>query len=257
MRKILLSILCLLAAVLPLTGQTTATDFTANDCAGKSHVLFEDLNDGKVVIICWVMPCGTCIAPALAASTALADYASSHPDKVKFYLVDDYGNTTCNTLNTWASSNGINYTASFSGTDVKMSDYGSAGMPKTIVVGGHGHKVFLNNNGSLSTTTLNTAIDNALAVAGTKDLRTKSEFILYPNPAISGKTCMECNLDESSDVSISIYNLTGNMQKNIQLLQQYSGTLKYELNLSDLSPGLYTVYVESGTRKNQVRLVVP
>ena len=33
-----------------------STDFTSNDCGGISHNLYSHLDNGHVVVICWVMP---------------------------------------------------------------------------------------------------------------------------------------------------------------------------------------------------------
>ena len=45
---------------------------------------------GKVVVIAWPMPCGSCIAPCLSAYTEVQNYTSSYPGRVLYYLVDDY-----------------------------------------------------------------------------------------------------------------------------------------------------------------------
>ena len=58
------------------SAQTTATNFTANDCSGTPHTLFTELDAGKVVVIAFVMPCATCIAPTLSAYNHALSYAS-------------------------------------------------------------------------------------------------------------------------------------------------------------------------------------
>ncbi|MBL7984152.1 MAG: hypothetical protein JNM91_04100, partial [Flavobacteriales bacterium] len=57
----------LTASALALSGvaQTTALDFTANDCDGMSHNLFTELEAGDVVIIELVMMgCQPCVTSA-------------------------------------------------------------------------------------------------------------------------------------------------------------------------------------------------
>ena len=76
-----------------IIAQTTATDFHVADCDGNSHHLFSELDSGKVVVIVWVMPCGPCATYALNAYAAVQTYSSSHPNRVLFYLVDDYNQT--------------------------------------------------------------------------------------------------------------------------------------------------------------------
>lgn len=53
-RTILLSLSILFA--IATFSQTTATDFTAEDCDGNVVSLFSELDEGKVVVIAWVMP---------------------------------------------------------------------------------------------------------------------------------------------------------------------------------------------------------
>jgi Leucine-rich repeat (LRR) protein len=165
MKKLLLILLAL-----PMIGlaQTTATDFTTNDCDGITHNLFDSLDAGNVIVIAWVMPCGGCITPSLAAYDAAQTFAISHPGIVDFYLVDDYANTSCASLVNWGNSNSMPLNTAFSSSAISMSDYGSAGMPKVVVLGGSSHSVYYNvNNNQINLNGVQTAINNALAAAVT------------------------------------------------------------------------------------------
>jgi hypothetical protein len=162
--------------------QTTATDFTAPDCNGLTHNLFSELDSGKVIVIAWVMPCLTCITDPLAAFAEVQNYSSSHPDKVRFYMVDDYANTSCSTLSSWAVNYGMDNCVKFSDPSISMSDYGVNGMPKIVVLAGLDHKVYFNENSS------HQGIDVAIsqAVNSTEIAEsTNSDFELkiYPNPS--------------------------------------------------------------------------
>ena len=64
----------------------TATNFNTADCSSVSHDLFSELDAGKIIVITWVMPCGSCIAPAATASTVVSGYSDPN---VLFYLCDD------------------------------------------------------------------------------------------------------------------------------------------------------------------------
>lgn len=55
MKKPVLLSLSILFSVLTFS-QTTATDFTVNDCNDVTTNLFTQLDEGKVVVIAWVMP---------------------------------------------------------------------------------------------------------------------------------------------------------------------------------------------------------
>ena len=75
--------------------QTTATDFSTDNCNGITHNLFDSLDSGNVIVICWVMPCNPWATYAEYASTAVQSFAISYPCRVKYYLADDYANNTC------------------------------------------------------------------------------------------------------------------------------------------------------------------
>lgn len=165
MKRCILISLCILCAAITYS-QTIATDFTADDCNGISHSLFTELDEGKVIVIAWVMPCFSCIGPALAAYTAVESFGSTHPGQVKFYLADDYANTSCASITSWASTNSMGESnAIFSKSDISMSDYGAAGMPKIVVVGCSGHKVYFNMN--YSTAGIENSISDALLECST------------------------------------------------------------------------------------------
>ena len=86
--------LYLALALLAATGsraQTTALDFTANDCAGTSHTLFSDLDAGYCVVIDLVMMgCPSCI-PATHAIVDDVIPNTSNPAMVKFYTIGKKG----------------------------------------------------------------------------------------------------------------------------------------------------------------------
>ena len=101
MKKILLINALFYFSVGVVFAQTTATDFTTDDCNGMSHQLFTDLDAGNVIVIGWVMPCGPCATYTLPAYDAVQSFAISHPGRVHFYMADDYANSTCSYLSGW------------------------------------------------------------------------------------------------------------------------------------------------------------
>ncbi|MBA3683174.1 MAG: hypothetical protein H0W73_18715, partial [Bacteroidetes bacterium] len=137
MKKLILSLSLVCFAA--LTNAQTAVNFNTNDCASLNHDLFTELDAGKIVVLTWVMPCSACVNGALAAQAASQSFSVSNPGMVVTYVADDYANSNCATINNWCASNGINPTAKFSSTVVSMSAYGTAGMPKVIVLGGANH----------------------------------------------------------------------------------------------------------------------
>ena len=146
MKRLLQINLVLMLSFSAVFAQTTATDFTATDCGGKTYNLFDELDTGNVIVICWVMPCGSCGAYAAYASNAVQAFATSHPGRVKYYLADDYGNSTCTYLNGWAMNYGLQTDARFSTNLISMSHYGTDGMPKVVVLGKSDYKIYYNKN---------------------------------------------------------------------------------------------------------------
>lgn len=226
-----------------ITFSQTATDFTTNDCAGTSHSFFAELDAGKVVVIAWVMPCATCIAPALSAYSEVQNYTTSNPGRVVFYLADDLGNTNCSTMSNWANTNGMSGTnAIFTSTSLDMDDYGGAGMPKIIVVGEPSHTVLYNKNGAVNVTDFNTAVAQGLAATGISENTNGVDFrmSIFPNPIINNAT-LSYSLPESANVSIDLFTTKGDKVKNIFIGKQIAGDYKQEINIESLSSGIYFI----------------
>ncbi|MBI4931851.1 MAG: T9SS type A sorting domain-containing protein [Bacteroidetes bacterium] len=241
-----------------LAAQTTATNFTCNDCNSVSHTLFSELDAGKVIVMCWVMPCATCIPPASADAAAVQSFASSYPGRVKFYLVDDVGNTSCSTLTGWASTNGITTDAAFgnSGTPIKMTDYGTSGMPKTVVLGGPNHTIFYNVNGTVSSSALQTAITNALnASTGISEAGNISSFNVFPNPT-GNSTEISYSLQSSSDVKAELFNLVGEKLKSVSSGNQSAGVHKITIDCTDITNGIYFVKLIANRTEQTITLSV-
>jgi hypothetical protein len=206
MKKIysILSIL-LCAAVMQAGAQTTATNFIANDCNGQPHNLFTQLDSGKVAVLIWVMPCVSCVGPAKNAYSVVQSFAATHPGKVVYYMMDDYADTDCGDLNTWAAANSVTPTATFSDASISMSAYGTAGMPKVVVAGGPGHTVFFNKNNNLAgnSTEIQAAINtafSAIASASTVAPGVQAASV-YPNPA-AGNVTVNYEIITETDITL-------------------------------------------------------
>ena len=236
--------------------QTTATDFTVNDCATASHTLFTELDAGKVIVMTWVMPCGACISVAGTVSSTVQGYSSSNPGRVKFYLVDDYANTTCSTLNSWASTNSIATDASFSNAAINMNDYGQTGMQMTVVLGGANHTVFFNQTGAVTAGALQTAINNALAATGiSENSNAIMSMNLFPNPSVNDAK-ISYTLKSSANVSIEVLNILGEKINSISLGTQAAGKQEYQINVESLTEGIYFIKLNAGEVVETSKLTV-
>ncbi len=235
----------------------TAVDFTADDCDGNSHHLFSELDEGKIVVISFVMPCITCIGPTLSALSTVQNYAISHPGKVVFYIVDDAADSPCSTISAWANNNEMTGITTFSNPSVVETPYGLGGMPKIVVLGGVDHKVYFIQNNGLNTTNLTSAINEALASSTGVNEESILDFHLttYPNPAID-RLLFNYVLTQSTEVSFDIYNLTGSKVKNTLSEKFGSGAHEGNFDIHELKNGVYFLKMSVGKFSQSVKFII-
>lgn len=253
MRKTLKSIittLLILSAVQSFS--QTAVNFTCNDCAGANHDLFTEHNAGKVIVICWVMPCASCKGPTLTTYNVVKSFEAAYPDRVKLYIVDDYANTTCAALNSWCNSNGFTDALRFSDASIRMTDYGSAGMPKIVVTGNTTHHVYYNANTSVNIVSLQTAISSAIndfaVSAGQPE---DSDKPIFPNPA-DRKATIDVSSFGNVLPSVTLYDVQG------KLVDAAIATVGHvcEISTEGIPDGMYMVIIENNAKRKTYRLIV-
>lgn len=260
MKKSLILLVGILFGVSTLFAQTNATDFTADDCHGDEHHLFSELDAGKVIVLAWVMPCGSCIVDPLTAKLVVESYSdildSDLQKRVLFYLSDDYGwpnmqISSCTTLssftNTWDTQEPV---TCFSDAAIDMAGYGVPGMPKIVVLAGQNHFIYFNKNSS--TTGLSDAIDLALAdnPLGINHSFANEIFQLYPNPSVNQLT-IELNLAETAQ--LTIVNLLGETVLSSTFSRE---TNKQVINTSLWNNGVYFTKLHTEEKQVVQRFVV-
>ena len=255
MRRIKYLLICVLSSVVSVA--QTATDFTTDDCNGVPHHLFDELDNGDVIVICWVMPCGPCATYAGYASDAVQSFATSHPDRVKYYLADDYGNSTCLDINSWAMNYNIATDASFSSSDLDMLDYGQVGMPKVVVLGKNNYKIYYNRNDNYIT---QSGTEAAIALAllettvGVNDYKSAFSLSVFPNPANDVLNITYSFLQQKS-VKFELLNMLGEvvlMHKTIK----GPGNHLTSLTISGLGKGYYFLKATTDTEVEALRFVI-
>jgi hypothetical protein len=252
--------LLFLALFVSIVGYSqTATNFICDDCKGENVNLFNKLDSGKVIVICWVMPCSTCIPASKTTYNVVESYQSTYPNRVYFYLADDYANSSCNTLNSWGNSNNIltnTFSLRFSNALVSMTNYGSTGMPKIIVLGGSSHNVFYNENSTVDPTALSTAINSALAAPSKIEEADESSlgFNLYPNPA-NNSLNLSFTSQNTSAISVDIYNDFG---QNVYTKTTgfIVGQNNVELSTKDFANGIYFVRIGDSVNSKMLKFNV-
>jgi len=256
MKKLYISILTVLCGSISYA-QTTATDFTANDCNGTSHTLFSELDAGKIIVAAFVMPCGSCSAPSLAAYNAVQSFAASHPNTVYFYLVDDEANTTCSNLTSWGNTNSMPLATKFSDLAFNMADYGTPGMPKIVVLGGANHGIVYNKNSGVSTIGVQNAINGLLSLStpvineiGSLNLK------VIPNPVVSDFQ-IDYSLEKNSDVLIELFSLAGESLLQVNEKNQSSGNHSISLaNKISLKNGMYVIKFTTDKHSQSINFIV-
>ena len=243
-------------------GQTTATDFTANDCYSTSHNLFTELNAGNVIVLVWVEPCVGCISDAKAAYDAAMSFATSNPGIVHYWLSDDIGNTDCSSLSAWANTNrivplNINIFDN-AGNAIDQNNYGGVGMPHVVVLGGTSHQIFYNQlSGSNDGVAITNAITQALHPTGIRQVtNTNSGLKLFPNPA-KDNISFSYNLEEAATVSVEIYDIAGIRVKTITPGKQISGQHSMDIHFDKkLSDGAYFLKIKTNNASQTIKFTV-
>lgn len=255
MKKVLLFCSALFIGT-SMSAQTTATNFIGSDCASGLHNFFTEMDAGKVIVLVWVMPCATCIGPSQSAYSTAQSFSSSHPGRVLFYLADDYGTTACSTLNSWATTNSMPNSTKFSNAAIDMTDYGSTGMPKVVILGGTNHTVFYNANNTFSSSAMSAAILNALnSTTGIIEPVNVFSLNVFPNPA-NALTSISYSLESSSDVEIEIFNLVGEKTKSVFSGNQNAGEHTADIDCTKFSSGIYFMKLSTGKLEKTIMLSV-
>ncbi|HYV92380.1 MAG TPA: T9SS type A sorting domain-containing protein [Chitinophagales bacterium] len=261
MKKLFLaSFLLLLIAFNFSFGQTTAMDWTKDDCNGTNHNCFSELDSGNVLLCEYVMTCGTCISAANYLEQIYQDYSVSDPGKVKFYAIDWNTSFTCSSFQSWATNpTQLSCTLFLNGYD-EVNYYGGMGMPTIVVLGGADHHVYYRKLGYsylADDANVRAAIDEALsAVNGINENTTSATSLdAYPNPSTSF-TNITYSLQAASTVSFEVLNVIGEKIQTIDLSQQGVGENHFTLNTGMFNSGVYFVNINTGTTKETIKLVV-
>ncbi|HNQ12926.1 MAG TPA: T9SS type A sorting domain-containing protein [Bacteroidia bacterium] len=238
-------LILLLLSVFTRAEAQTATDFTVNDCDNNTHHLFDELDAGKVVVIAWTMPCGSCIGPILSAYNIAQTFAASNPGKILFYLTDDYGNSSCSIIESWAAQYNIGPNiSSFSTSAINMNHYGGPGMPKVVVIAGGNHQVVFNENNTLNTANFQSAMTQALLLSDVKEPSLSDLISVYPVPT---RDEVRLRYIGDQDLNVNVISNDGRLVKNLIIIASENGQ---EIALPTLDAGIYFLQMKSG--RNQV-----
>jgi hypothetical protein len=253
------SILFTLALLFVITfskAQTTAMQFSGDDCNGNPVDLFADLDAGKAVILFYYMPnCGACPPPAQKIRKMANNINGIYPGTVKGYAFPYQNSTDCAYSSSWVTSSLISdIFAPMDSGAAQVAHYGGFGMPTVVIVGGADHKVLWS---TLSFSTSDTIImrDSILAFLGTTAINdlsaTATSFKAYPSPA-NENISISFELKQSTDYTIEIIDITG---RNVAVINDNGtpGLVTKKYNASELASGTYiarlTINGKTATQK--------
>lgn len=255
MRKYLL---LLLVFYFNLSFSQFATNFSCNDCNDNKHDLFNELDSGYIIVLDWVMPCISCIAPSKTAYNIIQSYSDSFPGKIRMYICDDLADTYCPSIVSWADNNGMPKTIKFSNNIIRMEDYGLPGMPKIVILGNKSHYVYFNEvdfeAGNI--TKIQTALNDAIAGKATNsklDIEKEQIFLTYN--FIERKHILNFKLDLPETFNIEIYDISG---KRIfeNILKIDNNVTQVDLNTEYFTQGLYSLKIFNQNIDIKLKLVI-
>jgi hypothetical protein len=243
-----------------VSAQTTATDFDVIACSGTPYNLFSKMDQGKIVVLAWVMPCSWCILDPVAAYAITEGYAESHPDKIDFIIVDDYANTSCGSIDIWVAQYGMENAMKIVNAAVSMSDYGVDGMPKIVLLSGDDHQIYYNENSS--TEGFQEALDLAVSEndisVGVDEIEAGPWVALssFPNPS-SDVLNVAYVLDQTSKIKLEVVDLLGSEV----LLSQFEdikqiGSHEAQVDVTGLPQGAYLLRISSEESAKYIRFIV-
>ena len=231
----------------------TAVNFTEEDCDGNSFTLFDELDAGKIIVITWVMPCGSCQYFGSRAYDAVQSFTESHLGMVEFYLTDDYADHSCSSISSWGTANNMENHTAFSSNGISMSDYGEDGMPKVVVLGGSTHEVLYNeNNGSINEEAVRAAIGSALTLSITEPSKNQESLTTFPNPS-NGLMSVDFFLEDNA--SLVLYTILGEQISSVDLKGLTPNKINtIDLDLSKYAEGTYLLQLNSLNRQESTLL---
>lgn len=219
-------------------------DFDLPDCDGEQHHLFNELDEGKVVIVEFVMlNCSPCIVATQALTSIVNSYEETHPGRVKIYSIGFLDIYKCDAMRAWKKSGSFTHPVFIKGAE-QVLYYGGMGMPTFVITGTDTHKVFyksINGYNQTMDADIKTAIDSALTYSALGIEETIKSNQISVNPSIFSDNFIIKTIDIPDNYQAVIYDITGKKQ----LSQFISKTGNTTIDGSSLPNGMLILRLES------------
>jgi len=175
--------------------------------------------------------------PAMPMYDAVIDMS----DPTRMYVGTEFGVwVSINSGGSWTQQNDEIGNVPVYAVRQQWRDWSECTNSGTLYLGTHGRGIWSSNT--------------FLGLKGTdadENLNTVRTINLYPNP-VNNYTNIEFDLDKTSDVTISIYSITGKLVHTKTLNNKYKGEVSERINTSDLKTGSYFVTIQAGNAKYKI-----
>jgi hypothetical protein len=239
--------------------QTTAVDFTLNDCDGVSQSLYKTLDSGKVVILFYEHQCSSCVQGANLVKSVYNSKYSNNPDVKIIYL--DNGGFSCSSINNWVASNNFIQGPKIAYKSDYSSPYGS-GMPVIAICGPYLHKVYftaISVAQASDTAKMRKAIDTALAqipLSIQEAKKTTNSVNVYPNPVSGNYIYINFSSRVNQKISIDVMDLTGKTVYSSYDIQMREGDNNIKISDAEMKNGVYFCRIKAADGNYVRKLII-
>lgn len=227
--------------------QTTAMQLAGEDCNGNQIDVFNDLDNGKAVVLFFYMPnCGSCPPPASKIQKMAQNVNAIYPDAVKGYAMPYNNNTACTGVADWVKNNNLKWYAPVDSGATQVAYYGGFGMPTVVLLGGANRDVlFVTQDFNTSDTTkMRNLILGMHTSAGVKELNNVvSNIEVFPNPSSEIITLKYTSIKDVNS-QISVLTTDGKQVQVFEKEKNSVGLNTKQINVKDYPVGNYLIKIE-------------
>jgi hypothetical protein len=239
---------------------TTAYDFNMNDCNGKMHHLFGELDSGNVVVMeFFMLSCSPCIVAGHALDAMLVPLKNKYGGKVRFYQFGFTNSYTCTQIQDWVSTNGFATSVPFDSGAVQVAYYDGMGMPTIAVVAGKNHDVLFSSTDFkpiTDTSTISKAIHVFFEPTG---ISTNEELAasvsVFPNPASQAIT-VSLAIERAAVLNLILTNVQGQKLATLFNENVTPGINTKNILLPELKNGIYFLQGDVGKKSFTKKITI-
>jgi len=245
-----------------LTGfSQTAPDFTFTDINGIEHNLQNALDDGKVILLdFFFVNCGPCNTWAPEIDAIVADFEDTNLEVWAISDRDDNAYIQGSIFNPTHSNHFVGGSEGDGSATVNLfaNNFNFTGFPTYAVICADGSitwDIWPISAGAEEIRNQLTEECGVMLTSNTYDIEALSQVSVYPNPAKNNCT-VELNLEENTTLSLDLFNTLGQVVSSVGTETYSTGKQFIQLDLSNLSAGLYNLRMQSVDGIQSIDIVV-